>query len=101
LNDAEDEDVDVYDSGAGHRPSRGLAYDAREGPEKMTLGSHRDRPPLRPRDDPTSTSQNTFHDGRPVLMDFVVSDEPIVEDVWCDNDAYITMIFESHLWLQW
>ena len=89
LNDAEDDDVDVYDSGTSYRLSRGLAYDVQEGNEKMTLGFRRHRSPLRPRNDPPPTSQATFHDGRPVLMGFALSDKPVVEDAWCDNNARI------------
>lgn len=84
LNDAEDDDVDVYDSAAPHRSSRAVAYDAYDSGEKVTLGSKRQtaeyQQPLGERRQ--IDKSYTFHDGRPVLSGFMLSDQPVAEDTW-------------------
>ena len=84
LNDAEDDDVDIYDAAAPQRSGRALAYDAYDSGEKLTLGSGRHssekRRPLGERNQAGATY--TFHDGRPVLQGFMLSDKPVAEDTW-------------------
>ena len=42
LNDADEDDLDVYDTSANARSSRRVAYDATEDDDKVTVGSSRD-----------------------------------------------------------
>ena len=82
----EDDDIDVY-STSEYKPSRRLAYeDDSADTERLTLNaSKNDRKPLGNR--PNAPVQNNnviqnFHDGRPVLGGFILSEKPIVEDIW-------------------
>ncbi|KAG5637846.1 hypothetical protein H0H81_002983 [Sphagnurus paluster] len=98
LNDADEDDLDVYDG--GHATNRRReAYDITERDEEDTIAiggrSERGkRPPVvsqvsvdfsqlgfhipkRP-----ASSVSTFRDGQPVLAGFVLSDQPVSEDRW-------------------
>ncbi len=101
LNDADDDDVDIYDAGAGSGRSR-LAFDDSLGDDDqyISIGSSSRRQPA-PREPvslrsfpyalapltcfdkrvPPGISQ-TFHDGTPVLRGFVLSGKPVAEDRW-------------------
>ncbi|KAJ7860476.1 hypothetical protein B0H14DRAFT_3863818 [Mycena olivaceomarginata] len=81
LNDADDDDVDVYDGGFAQNRNR-TAYDIidREEDEKVSIGGKAD-PRSRSSAMPASSTQ-TFHDGKPVLAGFVLSDKPVAEDRW-------------------
>lgn len=79
--------MDVYDASAPSRSARALAYDGHDSGEKITLSSTRheydreNRPPKRTT--PSSrVSSSSFHDGRPVLPGFILSDKPVAEDTW-------------------
>ncbi|GJJ11187.1 hypothetical protein Clacol_005419 [Clathrus columnatus] len=82
LNEAEDDDIDVYDrSGGGSKMHRHMAYDAGEEDETD------DHIVIGPRFPAKPTSQNvvgsgTFKDGRPVASGFVVSEVPLIENRW-------------------
>lgn len=103
LNDAEDDDVDIYASGYG--PSgrqRRLAYDDDEDEgERVILGKRRGlgrdnaKPEvstllhphvrvsqLRYHQSQASHVSSTFHDGRLVLRGYVLGDKPVIEDKW-------------------
>ncbi|KAF8316649.1 hypothetical protein DL93DRAFT_2056211 [Clavulina sp. PMI_390] len=83
LNDAEDDDVDVYDIGGPRQSSRTIAYDDDEPRHKVTLGSQQasqNRRPLQERQ--PSVPTGIFNDGRPVLTGFALSDKPVAEDTW-------------------
>ncbi|KAF8159383.1 hypothetical protein B0H34DRAFT_654370 [Crassisporium funariophilum] len=81
LNDAEDDDLDVYDH--SHQQSRRrLAYDNADGGDDDTvvIGSRSDKhkaPQIR-----STSSMQIFRDGRPVPVGFVLADEPVAEDPW-------------------
>jgi G patch domain-containing protein 1 len=98
LNDAEDDDVDVYDGGLNHSRNR-MAYDTSDRDDEdramVTGRSERGRHKSAPGVVCTpffqwlkvshilkrSTSLlQTFHDGSPVLAGFMLSDKPLVED---------------------
>ncbi|EIW59856.1 uncharacterized protein TRAVEDRAFT_148029 [Trametes versicolor FP-101664 SS1] len=83
LNDADDDDVDIYDAGAGSGRSR-LAFDDSLGDDDqyISIGSSSRRQPSsrEPRVPPGITQ--TFHDGTPVLRGFVLSGKPVAEDRW-------------------
>ncbi|KAJ7663790.1 hypothetical protein DFH06DRAFT_1295824 [Mycena polygramma] len=81
LNDADEDDLDVYDGGFAQSRNR-TAYDIidREEEEKISIGGKtdsRNRPSTMP-----ASSSHTFHDGKPVLAGFVLSDKPVAEDRW-------------------
>ncbi|KAF8972792.1 hypothetical protein BDZ97DRAFT_2004154 [Flammula alnicola] len=80
LNDADEDDLDVYDHTQQHSRSR-VAYDHINGDEDDTvvIGGRADkRKPSAPR----SSSVQNFRDGRLVLAGFVLSDVPVAEDRW-------------------
>ncbi|KAF7345375.1 G-patch domain [Mycena venus] len=81
LNDADEDDLDVYDGGFAQNRNR-TAYDIidREEEDKISIGGKADS---RSRSSamPASSTQ-TFHDGKPVLAGFVLSDKPVAEDRW-------------------
>ncbi|TFY64484.1 hypothetical protein EVJ58_g2600 [Rhodofomes roseus] len=87
LNDADEDDLDVYDIGRG--TARGgrsrMAYDAMdEDDTRISMGSSsskRDQGRQSHRVASTTVTQ-TFNDGRPVLKGFVLSDKPVAEDRW-------------------
>ncbi|KAG1771048.1 hypothetical protein EV702DRAFT_1137589 [Suillus placidus] len=85
LNDADDDDLDVYDHSQTHGRNR-HAYDANDvHDEERVLMSSRSQgardsgkvaQPQRP-----STGQVTFRDGRQPLNGFVISEKPVAEDL--------------------
>ena len=94
LNDADEDDLDVYDSALSTRNnglpnSRRVAYhhDEADDDDRIAMGRSR-RPDQRSRIEERAGSRasgsQTFSDGRPVLKGFVLSDRPVVEDKWCD-----------------
>ncbi|KAL0953926.1 hypothetical protein HGRIS_005091 [Hohenbuehelia grisea] len=80
LNDADEDDLDVYDSGPSATRNR-TAYDtiARDEDEHISVGPRSARMTSGSR--PTASVQ-TFQDGQPVLPGFVLSDRPVAEDRW-------------------
>ncbi|EPQ56137.1 hypothetical protein GLOTRDRAFT_120771 [Gloeophyllum trabeum ATCC 11539] len=82
LNEAEDDDIDVYDtdmrSGRSH-----MAFDIVDEDEGRPSASRSSRQATagKARSQTTQTSQ-TFRDGSLVIPGFVVVDEPLVEDRW-------------------
>ncbi|KAG9018906.1 hypothetical protein FRB90_008487 [Tulasnella sp. 427] len=84
LNDADDDDVDVYDTGDASSSRRRLAFQDDEDEDMITLGpaghdSSRKNERAKPL---VSGGVHTFHDGRPVPSGFVTSAKPEVEDTW-------------------
>ncbi|GJE93220.1 G patch domain-containing protein [Phanerochaete sordida] len=83
LNDADEDDLDVYDGALGSTgpKSRIVAYDAAEDDDHIAMGSSSKR-----RQDTRAPAQHhttqTFRDGRPVLKGFVLSAQPVQEDGW-------------------
>ncbi|OCB89976.1 hypothetical protein A7U60_g2831 [Sanghuangporus baumii] len=75
LNDADEDDLDVYDGGP-NQTSRRLAYDADEDDEKTMM-----RKTTRPSSHaPSSTSKSYFSNGLPCLPGFVVANKPVSEE---------------------
>ncbi|PFH50306.1 hypothetical protein AMATHDRAFT_75708 [Amanita thiersii Skay4041] len=81
LNDAEDDDIDIYDNGYNPGKSR-LAYDISQ-PEDDAFTIHKSS---RRQDAGTGRRPNAaramFSSGLPVLPGFVISETPAVEDKW-------------------
>lgn len=103
LNDADEDDLDVYDTGMGSSrgPKSKVAYEAMDEDDvRITMG-----PSGSKRAPPTQAAVSvlhvrhrhftdvsdkraapgvtqTFNDGRPVLKGFVLSDKPVAEDRW-------------------
>ncbi|KAG2141951.1 hypothetical protein DEU56DRAFT_795742 [Suillus clintonianus] len=85
LNDADDDDLDIYDHSQMHGRNR-HAYDANDAhdEERVSMSSRsqsarnlaKAAQPQRP-----STGQITFRDGRQPLNGFVISDKPVAEDL--------------------
>lgn len=89
LNDADEDDLDVYDSATSKSRLR-TAYDVTDtDTERVLLGSganRYDRPkqtseprPLKPE---TVSGETSFHKGRPVLAGFMLAEKPVMEDQW-------------------
>ncbi|KAF9028984.1 DUF1604-domain-containing protein [Hymenopellis radicata] len=78
LNDADDDDLDVYDGGPSARNR--VAYDFGDAPQDDTIviGSNKAKgkqPEMR-------SISRTFNDGKPLLAGFVPADKPALEDRW-------------------
>ncbi|EKM50069.1 uncharacterized protein PHACADRAFT_153394 [Phanerochaete carnosa HHB-10118-sp] len=83
LNDADEDDLDIYDGALGSRgpKTRIVAYDATEDEDQITMGSSsRRRQDTRTPAQPQTTQ--AFNDGRPVLKGFILSERPVQEDGW-------------------
>ncbi|KAJ6606998.1 hypothetical protein B0H10DRAFT_573183 [Mycena sp. CBHHK59/15] len=82
LNDADEDDLDVYDGGFTQNRNR-TAYDIidREGEEKISIEGKADWSQSKTHARPVSSTE-TFHDGKPVLAGFVLSAKPVAEDRW-------------------
>ncbi|KAM5534503.1 hypothetical protein V8D89_011835 [Ganoderma adspersum] len=83
LNDADEDDLDVYDS--GHSGRNRVAYDNSLGDDdhRISIGSRPSRKQGVPQG-PTAPAAipQTFNDGTPVLKGFVLSAKPVAEDRW-------------------
>ncbi|KAG7445117.1 DUF1604-domain-containing protein [Guyanagaster necrorhizus] len=77
LNDAEEDDLDVYD-GASSLRNR-VAYDIADSQndDRMSIGASSARGKTSSRSTP-----GMFNDGRLILAGFVASDKPVLEDRW-------------------
>ncbi|KAI8996466.1 hypothetical protein BD414DRAFT_478086 [Trametes punicea] len=83
LNDADEDDIDIYDSGPGLGRSR-VAFDDTLGDDDQQISVGRSARRQRSARDsrvPHGITQ-TFRDGTPVLKSFVLSDKPVAEDRW-------------------
>ncbi|CAK5267218.1 unnamed protein product [Mycena citricolor] len=80
LNDADEDDLDVYDGGNTTQGRNRTAYDIidREEEDKISIGTKRDAS----RPAPPVVPSQVFPDGQPVLAGFVLSDKPVSEDRW-------------------
>ncbi|TFK92456.1 hypothetical protein K466DRAFT_480570 [Polyporus arcularius HHB13444] len=86
LNDADEDDIDVYDGAIGPSARSRVAYDNLLGEDDhhISIGSRNSTrqgaqgPVSRV---PPGITQ-TFNDGTPVLKGFVLSDKPVSEDRW-------------------
>ncbi|KAF9269258.1 hypothetical protein L218DRAFT_994162 [Marasmius fiardii PR-910] len=80
LNDADEDDLDVYDAGASLRNR--VAYDAidADGDDRITISNRGDRSKGRSSINPAGTE--TFRDGTVVLPGFILHDKPVAEDKW-------------------
>ncbi|KAH9951091.1 hypothetical protein B0H21DRAFT_705771 [Amylocystis lapponica] len=83
LNDADDDDLDVYDGGMGRHGRTRMAYDDSLGDDdhQISMGGRKLARGQQSRVTPATTTQ-TFSDGRPVLRGFALSDRPVAEDRW-------------------
>ncbi|KAI0792217.1 hypothetical protein C8Q75DRAFT_792313 [Abortiporus biennis] len=88
LNDADEDDLEVYDTAYGAGPSRGthsrVAYEGREDDDRIAIGSSSKHPFKRPSVQASASSGQalrTFRDGRPAVAGFIVSSEPVVQDL--------------------
>ncbi|TFK21789.1 DUF1604-domain-containing protein [Coprinopsis marcescibilis] len=81
LNDADEDDIDIYDAGTTSRGARvafdHLDYDREE---TMVIGSKSERGP-QPKFQASKTQQ-FFPDGTPVVQGFTASPDPVTEDTW-------------------
>lgn len=91
MNDADEDDLDVYDHGAGVGKNR-TAFDITEIQDDERLVIGKGGPSLTQSRslavqnaqswDRRGTSRATFQDGTPVLSGFVLSNKPVAEDMW-------------------
>ncbi|KAI9062765.1 hypothetical protein FKP32DRAFT_1593437 [Trametes sanguinea] len=83
LNDADEDDIDIYDSGPATRGSR-VAFDENLGDDEqyISIGSSaKGKRSERESRVPPGITQ-TFRDGTPVLKGFLLSNKPVAEDRW-------------------
>ncbi|KAJ3850676.1 hypothetical protein EV368DRAFT_84315 [Lentinula lateritia] len=80
LNDADEDDLDVYDGRSANVRNR-LAYDASDDPERdrTFLGGSKSKLRSAPAPIPPT---GTFRDGTLVLPGFISSGKPVMEDRW-------------------
>ncbi|KIY42943.1 DUF1604-domain-containing protein [Fistulina hepatica ATCC 64428] len=78
LNDADEDDLDVYDPGPATMSRNRMVYDMIDHEEEENPTISRTHTSTARKAKP-STSQ-TFRDGRPVLPGFVLADAPVVQD---------------------
>ncbi|KAI6013557.1 hypothetical protein EDC04DRAFT_2954842 [Pisolithus marmoratus] len=91
MNDADEDDLDVYDHGANLGKSR-TAFDVTDvqDDERVLIGkggpSSTQSPSLAAQSaqpwDRRGTSRAAFRNGTPVLPGFILSDKPVAEDMW-------------------
>ncbi|KAL4062541.1 hypothetical protein J3A83DRAFT_4381712 [Scleroderma citrinum] len=90
MNDADEDDLDVYDHAAGHGKSR-TAFDVNDvqdegrfviGTRGFAISSRTVATKMPQSQDVRSSGRDTFRDGTPVLQGFVLSDKPVAEDAF-------------------
>ncbi|KAF9466188.1 hypothetical protein BDZ94DRAFT_1252313 [Collybia nuda] len=81
LNDADEDDLDVYDGGPNNNRRR-EAYDnvERADDENIVIGDNSGRSQKSQQRPASFTS--IFRDGRPVLAGFIITNKPVSEDRW-------------------
>ncbi|KAF5362261.1 hypothetical protein D9756_002204 [Leucocoprinus leucothites] len=79
LNDADEDDLDVYDGDFKSARNR-LAYDAQHVDDVLVLGGKTSVSRLDKR--PVTSHSATFRDGSRVLSGFVLSEKPVMEERW-------------------
>ncbi|KZT59468.1 DUF1604-domain-containing protein [Calocera cornea HHB12733] len=85
LNDADEDDLDVYDGSRAPTDKRRLAYTIDEDEDEPVLLGSKQAAPFRrpaPTQPQTVQAQFFFPDGRPVLQGFKPAGAPLTEDVW-------------------
>ncbi|THH28376.1 hypothetical protein EUX98_g5824 [Antrodiella citrinella] len=82
LNDADEDDLDVYDSSIKPRRRNHLAYEDEDDGTRITLGSSSKRAVKNQGAAKADIAVSHFSDGRPVLQGFVAAAKPIMEDKW-------------------
>ncbi|KAH0583048.1 hypothetical protein H2248_010933 [Termitomyces sp. 'cryptogamus'] len=81
LNDADEDDLDVYDGGTiGHRRREAYDITEHEQDDAITIGRKTDRQVKASVQSATSIA--FFRDGQAVLRGFVISEKPVSEDRW-------------------
>ncbi|KAF9565923.1 DUF1604-domain-containing protein [Agrocybe pediades] len=81
LNDADEDDLDVYDSNPTSSRNR-VAYDIAAGEDDDTVVIGRRGDKQKAPQKAAATASQYFRDGSKVLAGFVLSDEPVVEEKW-------------------
>ncbi|CDO68796.1 hypothetical protein BN946_scf184805.g5 [Trametes cinnabarina] len=82
LNDADEDDIDIYDSGVGLGRSRVAFEGVDDEDQYMSIRSSARRGPSERETRAPSGITQTFRDGTPVLRGFVLSNKPVAEDRW-------------------
>ncbi|KAI9464648.1 hypothetical protein HD554DRAFT_1242042 [Boletus coccyginus] len=85
LNDADEDDLDVYDHTIGHGRSR-HAFDINDmhEEERVVIGGRGGKSSSRtvPTPSTQANAPGIFRDGNPVLPGFKLSEKPVAEDMW-------------------
>ncbi|KAJ3513108.1 hypothetical protein NMY22_g15139 [Coprinellus aureogranulatus] len=78
LNDADEDDIDIYEPTSAMRNRVAFDHLDQDGDDTITIGK-----PTGPNKPAASkTSSSTFYNGQTVLPGFTLSDEPVQEDAW-------------------
>ncbi|KAL0580862.1 hypothetical protein V5O48_001154 [Marasmius crinis-equi] len=80
LNDADEDDLDVYDAGPSRRNRTAYDIADEDGDDRVTIGGRANRKKGPSNIAPTTTE--TFRDGTVVLPGFTLYDKPVAEDRW-------------------
>ncbi|KAG2011919.1 DUF1604 domain-containing protein [Coprinopsis cinerea AmutBmut pab1-1] len=80
LNDADEDDLDIYDSSSTTRNRVAFDHLDHDREETMTISGRAERGP-RPKPGAAKPDQ-FFPDGTPVVTGFTISNEPVMEDKW-------------------
>ncbi|KIY64089.1 hypothetical protein CYLTODRAFT_381352 [Cylindrobasidium torrendii FP15055 ss-10] len=83
VNEADDDDVDIYDSGGMKTSGNRVAYEFGE-EEKVVLGPGQiqSSPHVKGGNAQGPTQQRIFNDGKPIVAGFVPSDRPALDERW-------------------
>lgn len=78
LNEADEDDLDVYEAAGATSGRNRMAYDIAHGDDedRIHVGGSKPKRPA------ASTSSQYLRDGKPVLAGFSLSDKPVAEDRW-------------------
>ncbi|KAI0690482.1 hypothetical protein BC835DRAFT_1435011 [Cytidiella melzeri] len=82
LNDADEDDLDVYDGTLQAQGGRRVAYDDDAEDDRIAMGSSRSTRSKAVESSWAPGVTQTFKNGGPVLKGFVLSDRPVAEDRW-------------------
>ncbi|KAG6850675.1 hypothetical protein H0H93_010403 [Arthromyces matolae] len=84
LNDADDDDVDVYEGAASSSNRRRVAYDIADHEQDDPIAVQRRKDKQVKGSDKTASASSVayFRDGQPVIPGFVLAEKTVTDDVW-------------------
>lgn len=80
LNDADEDDIDVYDSNLGSRTRTAFDHTDYDQGDTIVIGAKGKERASKP--DRPKVHGQTFYNGKAVLAGFTLADQPVQEDTW-------------------